>query len=156
MAFLGGLVIYIRLSKMTRTTRRRRRKETGQEPKGGWVCCHVVVARLFLTMIMGEKRGAGGGGGGGGGGGEGDKSTTRTDQETDRFRGRNASLHRYSQRSIRSGSFQNTETRIKAKNHTETIQNVSASVGKETENTWTNWPGGKKRQKHNQNGWGYR
>ena len=89
------LVIYIRQSKMTRTTRRRRRKETGQEPKGGWVCCHVVVARLFLTMIMGEKRGAGGGGGGGG---EGDKSTTRTDQETDRFRGRNASCtatHRY-------------------------------------------------------------
>ena len=59
---------------MTRNTRKRRRKETGQEPKGGWVCCHVVVqARLFLTMIMGEKRGAGGGGGGE----EGDKSKTK-------------------------------------------------------------------------------
>ena len=39
------------------------------------MCCHVVVqVRLFLTMIMGEKRGAGGGG-------EGDKSTTGTEQK---------------------------------------------------------------------------
>ena len=125
---------------MTRNTRRRRRKETGQEPKGGWVCCHVVVqASLFLTVIMGEKRG------GGGGEEEGDRSTTGTEQETDRFRGKNASCIRNSQMSIQSGSFRNTETRIKAKNHTETIQNVSASVGrKEPENSWSDWPGGKK------------
>ena len=50
------------------------------------MCCRVVVqASLFLTMIMGEKRG------GGGGGEEGDRSTTGTEQETDRFRGKNAS-----------------------------------------------------------------